>query len=148
VLPGETKLKPVGTFDFEWSGHNGVTENGAESLNALVSSANRWQADAGMGLEVEHATLLESGANVIWKARALYERALADATPTQALALQGNPGTQFVVEGASTARDRLVLGAGLDFKPAENVRISINYAGKLSASQSTHVFGAKLGVNF
>ncbi|MGV1926537.1 autotransporter outer membrane beta-barrel domain-containing protein [Agrobacterium tumefaciens] len=148
VLPGETRLKPVGTFDLEWSGHNGVTENGAESLNALVSSANRWQADAGMGLEVEHATLLESGANVIWKARALYERALADATPTQALALQGNPGTQFVVEGASTARDRLVLGAGLDFKPAENVRISLNYAGKLSASQSTHVFGAKLGVNF
>lgn len=148
ALTNETKLKPVGTFDFEWSGHNGATETGAGSLNASVASESRWQADAGIGLEVEHATKLASGANVIWKARALYERALADTTPTQSLALQGNTGTQFVVDGASTARDRLVLGAGFDFKPAENKRISLNYAGKLSKSQSTHVFGASLGLDF
>ncbi|MDP9588826.1 UNVERIFIED_ORG: autotransporter-associated beta strand protein [Shinella zoogloeoides] len=148
ALTNETKLKPVGTFDFEWSGHNGATETGAGSLNASVASERRWQADAGIGLEVEHATKLASGANVIWKARALYERALADTTPTQSLALQGNTGTQFVVDGASTARDRLVLGAGFDFKPAENKRISLNYAGKLSKSQSTHVFGASLGLDF
>jgi len=148
ALTNETKLKPVGTFNFEWSGHNGATETGAGSLNASVASESRWQADAGIGLEIEHTTQLANGSNVIWKARALYERALADTTPTQSLALQGNTGTQFLVDGASTARDRLVLGAGFDFKPAENRRVSLNYAGKLSKSQSTHVFGASLGIDF
>lgn len=71
ALTNETKLKPLGTFDFEWSGHNGATETGAGSHNASVASESRWQADAGIDLEVEHSTKLASGANVIWKARAL-----------------------------------------------------------------------------
>lgn len=148
ALTEDTKLKPVGTLDIEWSGHNGTTESGAGSLNASIASASNWLADAGIGLEVEHDTQLPNGTNVKLKARALYERALADTTPTQSLALEGNRGTQFSVGGAATNRDRLVLGAGFEFKPTENRHVSLNYAGTLSKSQSTHVIGASFGIDF
>jgi hypothetical protein len=52
------------------------------------------------------------------------------------------------VGGAASDRDRLVLGAGLDYKPMNDMRFSLNYAATLSKAQSTHVVGASFGIDF
>jgi len=147
-LTEQMTIRPVGTLDVAWTGHDDATETGAGSLNATIASASHWQVNSGLGAELEHKATLSNGADLTLKVRGMWQHALADTATSQDLALTGNPAMPLNVNGAATANDRFVLGLGVDYEMSEQTRFSLNYAGTFSKSFAAHVASASFGLKF
>lgn len=131
-------LGPVARLDLGWSGHNGFSETGAGALNATVGALDAWQIDTGIGVQLGYATTLANGGEVTATGRALWQHGFGDTTVEQSVTLAGG-GSAFTVAGAEVGRDRLQLGAGVSYSPTQAVTMSLDYAGRFSGSQNSHV---------
>lgn len=56
--------------------------------------------------------------------------------------------TPFAIVGPDAGRDRLRLGAGLDFKRDDGPTMGLEYDGSFSAAQQTHKVNASIAVSF
>lgn len=136
-------LSPLATLDAGWSGHGGFAETGAGSLN-LSGEAESWtRLDAGLGIAFAYVMPTEVGLLSI-EGRVVWEHALADAIPTQAMDFEGSP-TGFLVRGPNAGRDRLHVGAGLTLDVSDDVSLSARYDGRLSEDGINQT--ATLGLN-
>lgn len=147
-LTEQMTVKPVGTLDIAWGGHGSAQETGADALNATIASASHWRVNAGIGGELEHKTTLSDGADLTLKVRGMWQHALTDTGSNQDLSLAGNPAAPLSVNGVSTDHDRFLLGLGVDYAPNQQTRISLNYAGTFSKSETSHAAAASFGLKF
>lgn len=147
-LTEEMTIKPVGTLDINWAGHNGATETGAGSLNAVINPAGDWNVNAGIGGEIEYKTALADGAEVTFTLRGMWQHALTDTNTNQNLALAGNTAAQMNVNGASSNRDRLLVGVGVEYAPTENTNLALKYTGVFSQAQAAHMASGTWSIKF
>lgn len=146
-LSEDWTIAPLATLDLGWVGHAGATETGAGNLNAQVQAASFWTADIGLGLELGHEIIQSDGSVLTLKGRALWQHGLGDTTPDASLTLAGGGGA-FKVSGPEAARNRLVLGAGLNWMPDDATQISLDYAATAAATGIRHGVTAKFARQF
>ena len=145
-LTEDTTVSPLFTLDAGWSGHAGFTETGAGALNLTAAGENALHLDGGLGLAVSHVMRTETG-EVTVDGRLLWQHALVNTSPSQALAFAGSP-TAFTVSAPDAGRDRLQLGLGLTLEPVENTTIRAGYSGLFSGNQHSHSANLDLAVRF
>lgn len=137
---------PVASVDVGWAGHGGATETGAGTLSQTIDPAGQWRFDTGIGLAARYDVVLEDGAGLAITGKALWQHSFGDTASTQTLALQNGGG--FSVSGPDTGRDRIQVSAGIEYRPVEDVIMSIGYTGTFSNQEVSHAAGLALRVRF
>lgn len=136
-------LSPLATLSVGWNGHDDFQEDGAGALNARIGSESNWWADAGLGFELAHAATLEDGSRLTLRGRALWGHRMGSTTADSTVTLAGG-GAPFTVQAADGDRDRLIIGAGLEYATAARMSFSVDYAGEVFGSQDSHT--GKIGI--
>ncbi|SMQ85884.1 Uncharacterized conserved protein, contains a C-terminal beta-barrel porin domain [Devosia lucknowensis] len=145
VLTDAATISPLVGLGLGWSGHNGYTETGADTLNATMGAAGQWTAETALGFEVSYTIEGETG-DLALTGRAAWLHNFAEAAPhTVTLAGGGNA---FTVSGPAAGRDRLELGAGATWKTEDGLAISGNYTGRFFGGQNAHAIKLGLSQNF
>ncbi len=144
-LGNGTTLSPLATLGLGWSGHGGFSETGAGAFNLTAAANGTVHLDAGLGLGISHVVATEAGTLTL-SGRALWEHGFAGQN-TQSMTFAGGA-TPFTVQGPDAGRDRLRLGAGLDFEADNGLTLGLDYAGVFSASQQAHKASGSIGVQF
>lgn len=144
ALDPATTVSPLVGFDFAWSRHGDFRETGSGSLDLSGQSESWTRANAGLGVALAHSVPTRDG-SVELNVRALWEHALGDLHPDQALKLAGSP-AQFDVWGPRLGRDRLRLGAGVAWHPTDSLRMRVGYDGAVLGDQSLH--GGSMSFSF
>jgi len=140
-------VTPTARLDAAWSHHDGAGETGAGALNAEIDPASNWTLDTGLGAAIAKTFVLDDGGAVTLRGKALWIHGFGDTTAEQTIALAGG-GAPFTISGPQADRDRLQLGAGLDFQPAGNLTVSIDYTGQFAQNQHSHAGQIALKARF
>ena len=140
-------IRPLANLQYSWLMTESFTESGADSLNLRTDSLSTNSLRTGLGARLAYEHVLESGARVIPKVRALWTHELLDNDVTYNTSLSGaNTGQEFPVAGVETSRDRAVLGAGVTYEMVDGPALSLGYNGTVSATEQVH--GVQLGLSF
>ncbi len=140
-------VRPIGSLNAGWAGHNGFSETGAGAFNATVAPDGRATLETGLGVGLDYAMMLNDGAELALNLRAVWTHEFSDASSQQSVSLAGGGGA-FSVSGAAIPRDQLVLGAGVAWTPLSGPSLSADYAGTFSSNQAAHILSAKAKLAF
>ncbi len=141
------QIGPVASLDIGWTGHGGAMETGAGSLNQVIVATGRWRLDTGLGLSARYNVALEDGASLAVTGKAVWQHSFGETTASQTVALAGGGGA-FTTSGPDMGRDRLKLSAGVEYRPVEDVIMSLDYTGTVGGAEMNHMVGLALRVRF
>ena len=127
---------PVAGFIFSNTRNDDYSEAGAGSLNITSTDAETNQAGSLLGLEFSNQVMI--GSNQATTSLAIgWRHEFGDVNQINTYALQGSP-TAFLAASPEEARDRLALGADIEFSVSDNSSLTFAVHGMTSETSEQY----------
>lgn len=140
-------IQPLAGIELGYQHQNSYTETGGSS--ALRYDDQSFKTCKGsLGIKLSSDFSRDERQNLRGRLQAQWVHEFGDTTADIDVNFVSDPAYRFTIKDAETARDSVRFSTGLDYTPAENTLLFIDYNAQLNADTLAHIIGAGISVAF
>ena len=145
-IVGVTPYAAVQAQSFRTPGYSEVDVNGG-GFGLAYNSRTGTDTRSELGSRFDHVAAFDRNAVLTLRARLAWSHDWVS-NPTLAAAFQALPGTSFIVNGATPAKDSALASAGAELRLVNGVTLSGKFDGEFARRSSTYAGTGTLRVNW